>query len=140
MLDDCGGRFGSVDLAQGDVAVHRRGVDLGTVAAVERAGDQLAAGHGRHGGDGRHGGHRGDDGDVAGLLVGGAAGFTGGAGLFLSGLLEHVSQRIAAGDSRETIVALDNLPGFPDFHQPTPNRMAMNLVAAYDELTTTSGR
>ncbi|MFM1851062.1 MAG: hypothetical protein RIS54_746 [Verrucomicrobiota bacterium] len=59
---------------------------------------------------------------------------------YLSGLLEHVSQRIAAGDSRETIVALDNLPGFPDFHQPTPNRMAMNLGAAYDELTTTSGR
>lgn len=28
---------------------------------------------------------------------------------YLSGLLEHVSQRIAAGDSRETIVALDNL-------------------------------
>ena len=58
---------------------------------------------------------------------------------YLSGLLEQVSQRIAAGESRETIVPLDNLPGFPDFHQPLPNRMAMNLGAAYDELTADRG-
>ena len=54
---------------------------------------------------------------------------------YLSGLLEYVSRRISAGDSRESIVALENLPGFPDFHQPLPNRLGMNLGVAYDELT-----
>lgn len=54
---------------------------------------------------------------------------------YLSGLLDYVGRRIAAGDLRESIVAIENLPGFPDFHQPLPNRLGLNLGVAYDELT-----
>lgn len=60
---------------------------------------------------------------------------------YLTALLEHTQRRIKAGDARETILALENLPGFPDFHVPMgpQNRMGMNLGAAYDELTEKSG-
>ena len=54
---------------------------------------------------------------------------------YFSGLLGHVRREIAAGKSRDEILALENLPGFPDYHAPRPNRMPMNLGAAYDELT-----
>jgi len=54
---------------------------------------------------------------------------------YLSALLEHVGRGIAAGRSKEEIVALDNFPGFDDFHVPLPNRMERNLAAAYEELT-----
>jgi glyoxylase-like metal-dependent hydrolase (beta-lactamase superfamily II) len=52
-----------------------------------------------------------------------------------SALLDHVQKGLAAGKSREEITALDNLPGFPDFHAPLPNRLAGNLGVVYDELT-----
>ncbi len=58
---------------------------------------------------------------------------------YLSGLLEHVEKRIKAGDPKETIVALENLPGFPDYHTPLPNRLGLNLSVAYDELTAKQG-
>jgi len=32
-------------------------------------------------------------------------------------------------------VALENFPGFEDFHAPLPNRLGANLGVAYDELT-----
>jgi hypothetical protein len=35
---------------------------------------------------------------------------------YLAGLLDHVQQRISAGEPKERVVALDNLPGFADFH------------------------
>lgn len=56
---------------------------------------------------------------------------------YLSGLLDYTQKRINAGDSKEKIVGLDNLPGFPDFHGPVglANRLPSNLSAAYDELT-----
>lgn len=54
---------------------------------------------------------------------------------YLSGLLAHVEREIAAGKPREEIVTLENLPGFPDFHTPLPNRLGNNLGVAYDELT-----
>lgn len=54
---------------------------------------------------------------------------------YLSGLVAHVEKEIAAGKSREEIVALENLPGFDDFHAPIPNRLGHNLGAAYEELT-----
>jgi glyoxylase-like metal-dependent hydrolase (beta-lactamase superfamily II) len=54
---------------------------------------------------------------------------------YLSALLAHVERRIAAGASREEICALENLPGFRDWHQPAPNRLQGNLGVAYDELT-----
>ncbi|OHE89547.1 MAG: MBL fold metallo-hydrolase [Verrucomicrobia bacterium RIFCSPLOWO2_12_FULL_64_8] len=50
-------------------------------------------------------------------------------------LLGHVQRGITAGRSKAEIVALDNLPGFPDFHAPPPNRLQGNLGTAYDELT-----
>jgi glyoxylase-like metal-dependent hydrolase (beta-lactamase superfamily II) len=56
---------------------------------------------------------------------------------YLSALLEHVEKQIAAGNSRGEIVALENLPGFDDFHTPAPNRVGGNLGVAYDELTAT---
>ena len=55
-----------------------------------------------------------------------------------SALLDHVQKGLAAGKSREEITALDNLPGFPDFHAPPPNRLAGNLGVVYDELTAKS--
>jgi hypothetical protein len=54
---------------------------------------------------------------------------------YISGLLAHVGKQIAAGEPKEKIVALANLEGFPDFHLPLPNRLGMNLGAAFDELT-----
>jgi glyoxylase-like metal-dependent hydrolase (beta-lactamase superfamily II) len=56
---------------------------------------------------------------------------------YLSGLLDHVQKKIKAGEPKEKVVALDNLPGFPDFHvAPGPqNRLPLNLGVAYDELT-----
>jgi cyclase len=54
---------------------------------------------------------------------------------YLGGLLEHTQREIAAGKSKGEIATLENLPGFPDFHQPRPNRLSANLNVAYDELT-----
>lgn len=56
---------------------------------------------------------------------------------FLSGLLEYVQKRVKAGEPKEKIVALENLPGFDDYHVPPgpQNRLPMNLSVAYDELT-----
>jgi cyclase len=53
----------------------------------------------------------------------------------LSALLEHVRQGLAAGRTKNEIVALDNLPGFPDFHVPPPTRLPSILGTVYDELT-----
>lgn len=56
---------------------------------------------------------------------------------YLSGLLDYTQKKINAGEPKEKIVALDNLPGFPDFHAPVGpgNRLPGNLSTAYDELT-----
>lgn len=54
---------------------------------------------------------------------------------YLSALVEHVQKEIAAGKTKEQIVALENFPGFPDLHAPRPNRCGANLGVAYDELT-----
>lgn len=54
---------------------------------------------------------------------------------FLSAVLDHVSKEIAAGHDKPTVVALENLPGFPDYNMPLPNRLGAVLGAAYDELT-----
>jgi cyclase len=54
---------------------------------------------------------------------------------FHSAVLDYVGKQIAAGHDKPTVVALDNLPGFPDFHQPLPNRLGLILGAAFDELT-----
>ena len=56
---------------------------------------------------------------------------------YLSGLLDYTQKKITAGEPKEKIVALDNLPGFPDFHQPVGpgNRLPANLGVAFDELT-----
>jgi len=54
---------------------------------------------------------------------------------YLTGLLDHTRKQIAAGSPKTTVVALENLPGFPEFQQPLPNRLGINLSVAYDELT-----
>jgi glyoxylase-like metal-dependent hydrolase (beta-lactamase superfamily II) len=54
---------------------------------------------------------------------------------YIAALLAHVEKQIAAGEPKAKIAALENLPGFPDFHLPLPNRLSGNLGAAYDELT-----
>ncbi len=56
---------------------------------------------------------------------------------YLSALLVHVEGEIKAGKSKEEIVKLENLAGFPDFHVPPGrgNRLPGNLAVAYDELT-----
>jgi cyclase len=58
---------------------------------------------------------------------------------YLSGLLAHVETQIAAGKTKDQIVTLDNLPGFPEFHAPLPNGLASNLSVAYDEVTEKTG-
>jgi cyclase len=58
---------------------------------------------------------------------------------YLSGLLAHAEKEIAAGKEKAEVVALENLPGFPDFHTPLPNRLGINLSVAYDELTEKAG-
>jgi cyclase len=54
---------------------------------------------------------------------------------FLSAVLDHVQREIAAGHDKPAVVALDNMPGFPDYHTPLPNRLGLILGAAFDELT-----
>jgi len=54
---------------------------------------------------------------------------------YLTGLLDHTRKQIAAGLPKTEIVALENLPGLPEFNQPLPNRLGVNLSVAYDELT-----
>jgi glyoxylase-like metal-dependent hydrolase (beta-lactamase superfamily II) len=54
---------------------------------------------------------------------------------YLSGVLDYVQKKIKAGETKEQIVALENLPGFADYHTPLPNRLGGNLAVAYDELT-----
>ena len=60
---------------------------------------------------------------------------------YLTALLDYTRKKIKAGESKEMIVALENLPGFKDFHAPRgpQNRLPMNLSVAYDELTSKSG-
>jgi len=54
---------------------------------------------------------------------------------YFSAILDYTQKRIAAGEPKEKIVALENFPGFEDFHAPLPNRLGLNLSVAYDELT-----
>lgn len=56
---------------------------------------------------------------------------------YLSALLAHVESEIKAGKSKEEVVKLENLAGFPDFHVPPGrgNRLPSNLGVTYDELT-----
>lgn len=54
---------------------------------------------------------------------------------FLSAVLERVQKDIAAGRGKPEVVAVENLPGFPDFATPLPNRLGGVLGAAFDELT-----
>jgi cyclase len=61
-------------------------------------------------------------------------------GGYLNGLLEHTQREIAAGKSKGEIATLENLPGFPDFHQPRPNRLSANLNVAFDELTSAGAK
>jgi glyoxylase-like metal-dependent hydrolase (beta-lactamase superfamily II) len=53
----------------------------------------------------------------------------------LSALLERVEKGLAAGQTKDQITALENLPGFPDFHVPAPNRLTDILGTVYAELT-----
>lgn len=59
---------------------------------------------------------------------------------YLSALLAHVEKAVAAGRTRDEVCALDNFPGFEDFHVPPGkgNRLPSNLAAVYDELTAAS--
>lgn len=54
---------------------------------------------------------------------------------YFTGLLDYTQKKIAAGEPKEKIMALENLAGFPDFHSPLPNRLGANLGVAFDELT-----
>jgi cyclase len=54
---------------------------------------------------------------------------------FLAAVLERVQGEIAAGHDKPTVIAVENLPGFPDYDSPMPNRLGGILGAAFDELT-----
>ncbi len=54
---------------------------------------------------------------------------------YLTALLAHVEKELAAGKSRDEVIALQNLPGFPDYHVERGSRLPGNLGVVYDELT-----
>ena len=54
---------------------------------------------------------------------------------FFTAVLERVQKDVAAGRGKTQVVAVENLPGFPDFNVPLPNRLGSILGAAFDELT-----
>ena len=56
---------------------------------------------------------------------------------YLTALLAHTAAEIKAGKSKDEIMKLENLAGFPDLHVPPGrgNRLPSNLSVAYDELT-----
>jgi glyoxylase-like metal-dependent hydrolase (beta-lactamase superfamily II) len=54
---------------------------------------------------------------------------------FFTAVLERVQAGIAAGQDKSTVVAVESLPGFPDYDTPMPNRLGGILGAAFDELT-----
>jgi len=54
---------------------------------------------------------------------------------YWSAILAYTEKQIAAGRTKAEIVALENFPGFEDFHAPLPNRLGINLAVAFDELT-----
>ena len=54
---------------------------------------------------------------------------------FFTAVLERVQGEIGAGHDKPAVVALENMPGFPDYHAPLPNRLGLILGAAFDELT-----
>jgi cyclase len=56
----------------------------------------------------------------------------------LSAMLGYVQKGLDLGKTKEQIAALDNLPDFPDFHVPVPNRLPSILGTVYDELTAKS--
>ena len=56
-------------------------------------------------------------------------------GDFLAAMVDHVRQGIDAGRPKAAVTALDNMPGFPDFHVPPPNRLPGILGTVYDELS-----
>lgn len=60
---------------------------------------------------------------------------------YLTGLLAYVEKKIKAGEPKEKVVALDNLPGFDEYHVPPgpQNRLPANLGVAFDELTEKRG-
>ena len=59
---------------------------------------------------------------------------------FFTALVARVEADIRAGKSRDEIVRLTNLPGFPDhFADDQTSRLPGNLGAVYDELTGTAG-
>jgi len=58
---------------------------------------------------------------------------------YWSGVLDYTQKQIAAGKSKPEVAALENLSGFPDFHQALPNRLSSNLSTAFDELTEKKG-
>jgi hypothetical protein len=56
---------------------------------------------------------------------------------YLSALLDRAGKAIAAGQGKDELVRLGNMPGFDDFHVPLGrgNRLPANLAAAFDELS-----
>jgi hypothetical protein len=60
---------------------------------------------------------------------------------YFDAILTYARKGIAAGQSKEEIAKLDNLPGF-EVYQSSPPRLtlASNLAVAYDELTTVGSR
>jgi len=58
---------------------------------------------------------------------------------YLSAVLDYAQKQLKAGKSKPELIALENFPGFPDFHEPLPNRLGLLLGAAYDELSTRAG-
>jgi cyclase len=54
---------------------------------------------------------------------------------FFTAVLERVQGGIAAGQDKSAVVAVEKLPGFPDYDAPMPNRLGSILGAAFDELT-----
>jgi cyclase len=60
---------------------------------------------------------------------------------FFTALFARVETEMKAGKSKEEIMKLANLPGFPDYESdPKSSRLPANLGAVYDELTAAAAR
>ena len=54
---------------------------------------------------------------------------------YLTALLDYTRQGMKDGKTKEQLMTLEEMPGFPDFRAPKPNRLANNVDVAFEELS-----
>ena len=54
---------------------------------------------------------------------------------YLTALLDYTRQGMKDGKTKEQLMTLEEMPGFPDLRVPKPNRLANNVDVAFEELS-----